>query len=75
MLIVNQEKVFELICPVVRYRVLDLTVRQMSAALLVASYPIVAIWLRQEIRPSPKLTITIRESVQLAWLVLAELER
>jgi hypothetical protein len=48
----------------------------MSGALLVAACIVAVIRLRgQEIKPSPKLTITIRESVQLARQVLAELER
>jgi hypothetical protein len=49
---------------------------QMSGALLVAACIVTVIRLKgQEIKPSPKLTITIRESVQLARQVLAELER
>jgi len=48
----------------------------MSGAVLVAAYIVTVIRLKgQEIKPSPKLTITIRESVQLARQVLAELER
>jgi hypothetical protein len=48
----------------------------MSGALLVAASLIAVIRLRgQEIKPSPKLTITIRESVQLARQIMAALER
>jgi hypothetical protein len=47
----------------------------MSGALLVAACIVTVIRLKgQEIKPSPRLTIAIRESVQLAQ-VLAELER
>jgi hypothetical protein len=47
-----------------------------TGALLIAASIIAAIRLRGEpIRPSPKLTATIAESIQLAHLVLRELER
>ena len=45
-----------------------------EGALLVAASVIAAVRLRgQEIAPSPKLTATVKDSVQLARLVLAEL--
>ncbi|MBZ5525358.1 MAG: hypothetical protein LAP21_24285 [Acidobacteriia bacterium] len=47
-----------------------------NGALLIAASIVAAIRLRgQEINPSPKLTATIKDSVQLARLVLPELER
>lgn len=47
-----------------------------EGALLVAASVVAAVRLRgQDITPSPKLTATIKDSVQLARLVLAELER
>jgi hypothetical protein len=50
--------------------------QQKSGGLLIAASIVAAIRLRgQEIKPSPKLTATIRDSVRLAQLVLAEIER
>jgi hypothetical protein len=47
-----------------------------TGALLIAASLVAAIRLRgQDIRPSPKLTATIKDSLQLAQLVLAELQR
>jgi hypothetical protein len=45
-------------------------------ALLVAASIVAAIRLRgQEIKPSPKLTIVVKDSVALARTVLAQIER
>lgn len=47
-----------------------------DGAVLVAASVVAAIRLRgQEVKPSPKLTATIKDSVELARLVLAELQR
>jgi hypothetical protein len=47
-----------------------------NGALLIAASIVAAIRLRGEpIKPSPKLTATVSDSVQLAKLVLRELER
>jgi hypothetical protein len=47
-----------------------------NGAVLIAACIVAAIRLRgQEIKPSPKLTATIKESVQLARLILGEIER
>jgi hypothetical protein len=47
-----------------------------NGVLLIAACIVAAIRLRGEpIRPSPKLTATISESVQLARMVLREVER
>lgn len=47
-----------------------------NRALLIAACIVAAIRLRgQEVRPSPKLTAVIKDSVMLARLVLAELLR
>jgi hypothetical protein len=47
-----------------------------NGALLIAASIVAAIRLRgQEIKPSPKLTATIKHSVELARLVLAEIEK
>jgi hypothetical protein len=47
-----------------------------TGILVIAASIIAVIRLRgQEIKPSPKLVYTIKESVQLARLVLAEVER
>jgi hypothetical protein len=47
-----------------------------TGALLIAASVVAAIRLRgQDVKPSPKLTATIRDSIQLAELVLAQLER
>ena len=47
-----------------------------NAALLIAACIVAAIRLRGEpIRPSPKLTATVADSVELARLVLHELQR
>jgi hypothetical protein len=49
---------------------------KMDGAVVVAASIVAAIRLRgQEIKPSPKLTATIRDSVDLARMVLAELQR
>jgi hypothetical protein len=46
-----------------------------NGALLIAASIVAAIRLRgQEIKPSPKLTATIKDSVDLAQMVLAHLE-
>ncbi len=46
-----------------------------NGALLIAAAIVAAIRLRgQEIKPSPKLTATIKDSVDLARLVLSEIE-
>jgi hypothetical protein len=48
----------------------------MNGALLVAASIIAVIRFRgAEIKPSPKLTYVVNESVQLAKLILRELER
>jgi hypothetical protein len=47
-----------------------------NGALLIAASIVAAIRLRgQEVQPSPKLTATIKDSVQLPRLVLEELQR
>jgi len=47
-----------------------------DGAVLVAASVVAAIRLRgAEVKPSPKLTATIKDSVELARLVLAELQR
>jgi hypothetical protein len=47
-----------------------------NGALLIAACIVAAIRLRGEpINPSPKLTATINESVQLARMVLAQIQR
>jgi hypothetical protein len=47
-----------------------------TGALLIAASIVAAIRLRgQEIQPSPKLTATVKDSIQVARLVLAELSR
>lgn len=52
------------------------TVQKAESALLVAASIVAAVRLRgQDIVPSPKLSATIKDSVHLARLVLAELER
>jgi hypothetical protein len=49
---------------------------KMDGAVVVAASIVAAIRLRgQEIKPSPKLTATIRDSLDLARMVLAELQR
>jgi len=46
-----------------------------NASLLIAASIVAAIRLRgEEIKPSPKLTATVRDSVNLARLVLSEIE-
>jgi hypothetical protein len=46
-----------------------------NASLLIAASIVAAIRLRgEEIKPSPKLTATVRDSVNLARMVLAEIE-
>jgi hypothetical protein len=46
-----------------------------NGAILIAASIVAAIRLRgQEIKPSPKLTVVVKESVQLARMVLAELD-
>jgi hypothetical protein len=50
--------------------------QQQNGALLIAACIVAAIRLRGEpIRPSPKLTATIYDSVQLARMVLAQIQR
>jgi hypothetical protein len=47
-----------------------------TGALLIAASIVAAIRLRgQEIQPSPKLTATVKDSIHVARLVLAELSR
>jgi hypothetical protein len=47
-----------------------------NAAVLIAASIVAAIRLRGEpVKPSPKLTATIKDSVDLARMVLAEVER
>lgn len=47
-----------------------------NGALLIAASIVAAIRLRgQDVKPSPKLTATIKDSVELARLVLTELEK
>ena len=51
-------------------------VQKQNGALLIAASIVAAIRLRGEpIKPSPKLTATIADSVQLAKLVMRELQR
>lgn len=47
-----------------------------NGALLIAASIVAAIRLRgQDMRPSPKLTATVKDSIELARRVLAELEQ
>ena len=54
----------------------EVDAQQQNGALLIAACMVAAIRLRGEpIRPSPKLMSTIADAVQLARLVLREIER
>jgi hypothetical protein len=62
--------------PIFAYDAAAMDAQRETGALLIAASIIAAIRLRGEpMKPSPKLTATIAESVQLARLVLRELQR